>query len=119
MTPEEPNIAQLVGAARRVAAALSVEPPPDAALEEFVRELLFGSRELWPVLREHLITEIELRDALLARTATFLCRHGGIREPSSERWCTRELQLAYEEALFGREATRTKWDHDVEASVKG
>ena len=113
-----PDLPQLVRVARNVAAAMHVTPPPDGTLEPFLHELLFGERDLWAAWRSGIITEVELRNAMLARVATFLCAEAGVREPSAELWATAELERAMELGLYRRAAMRTAWDDEVEAKQR-
>ncbi len=106
MDARTPDIEQLVAAALDVALAMHGERPPDDELETLLRDLLFGERDLWKAVREGLITELELRDALLARTASRISYLLCVDEPSADLWVTRDLERAFEIALFGREAQR-------------
>lgn len=80
---------------------------PDAnAARAFLEHVLHapqaqGGRDLWGCHADGLITATELRDALLARLATWLSHANGVAEPSSDRWLSRELETLVERALFG------------------
>jgi hypothetical protein len=109
---DPPDMARLIHVAKLVGAALPAEAPADDDIEQFLRDLLYGKREAWSCQREGLITELELRDLLLAHLATFLSRRGGIPEPDAGLWCSAAISLAMEQALYGRAAHRHLVDGD-------
>jgi hypothetical protein len=104
-----PSLDDLVACGVRVANAMG-QPQPDASrAAAFFKEILFdeGNRELWACLKAGLITETEIRDATMARFATWLSDSNSVEEPSSDTWSTREIERSFELALLGRPARST------------
>jgi hypothetical protein len=85
------------------------QPEPEATRAvAFFEEILVekGGRELWAWLREGLITETEIRDATIARFATWLSDSNGVKEPSFDAWASPEIERCFEVALLGRPAKK-------------
>lgn len=113
--PAEPDLERLASCVDRVAAAMGQSAAGRAQTRAFLETLLFtskpdGGKEIWPCLRDGLITEIEARDLVMAHCATWLSSCNGLAEPSSDEWGSEELQAAFEDALFGRRADLAVWD---------
>jgi hypothetical protein len=101
-----PSLVDLAACGVHVAKAMG-QPEPDAArAAAFFQEILFeqSGRELWACLREGLITEAEIRDATMARFATWLSDANGMKEPPSDTWANAEIERCFEIALLGRPA---------------
>jgi hypothetical protein len=101
-----PNLVKLAACGARVAKAMRQPEPEEARAVAFFEEILLrkDGRELWTCLKEGLITETEIRDATIARFATWLCQVNGVKEPSSETWASPEIERCFEQALLGRPA---------------
>ena len=80
-----PDIPRLVAIGQRMAVTYLGATVETAAVEAFLRDVLFGERELWPGWEEGLITNEELASAVADRTATFLSRHTGRDWPATAR----------------------------------
>ena len=109
---DSPDIDALVACSDRVAEAMSQPKPAAAGARTFFMETLHkaqdqGGRDLWGCFVDGLITECELRDGTMARCATWLSHLNSMSdsEPSTETWCSSEIERDFELALFGRPVT--------------
>ena len=107
MTSEHPDINELVSCAGLAARAMGRADADEGTLTRLLADLLHkpqgeGGREIWNCYASGLITAIELRNVIIARLATWLADRGGAEEPSSEMWCTAQLERAFDRALFPR-----------------
>jgi hypothetical protein len=103
---ERPNLERLVDAALAIAVAIGYHEPDRAQTARSLESLLYksqqeGGRELWGCYIARLITQTELRDALIARLSIELAHLDGIEEPNATQWLSRELGHSFEAALFG------------------
>jgi hypothetical protein len=101
-----PDLAELAACGVLVATAMHQREPEAARAAAFFKEILLekGGRELWAGLEEGLITETEIRDATMARFATWLSASNGVKEPSSDTWSSPDIERCFEIALLGRPA---------------
>lgn len=88
-------------------------PIPDQQVAEFLEDLLFKSqandgRDAWACLAAELITPEELRNAVLARLATWISHLNGIDEPSSDTWSTREIERTFDNAFYVADDAATR-----------
>ena len=110
-TPSPPSFETLLACGRRIASALALPEPQPESTRAFFDMILFrpqrqGGRELWPAFALGIITDSELRSAVLARFATWLSNEKDVREPSCDIWGSAQLEADVDAALFGRPATR-------------
>jgi hypothetical protein len=104
-----PDMTALLAATARVAAAMGHPPADEARARRFLQGVLYpdeGGRDLWGCLMAGLCTEIEVRDALMARVATWLSYENDAREPPCDQWGSPEIERDFESALYGRPADR-------------
>jgi len=103
---ERPNLERLVDAALAMAVGIGYHEADRAQIARFLESLLYksqqeGGRELWGCYIARLITQTELRDALIARLSTELAHLDEVEEPHATPWVSRELEHSFEAALFG------------------
>jgi|SRR6478752_2790645 len=103
---ERPNLERLVDAALAMALAIGYHEPDRVRTARCLESLLYksqqeGGRELWGCYLDRLITQTELRDALIARLSTELAHLYGVEEPNATQWLSRELERSFDAALFG------------------
>jgi hypothetical protein len=101
-----PDLEALADCAILVAKAMNQPAPERARAIAFFDEILHGERDLWGCHVDGLITEAELRNATMARCATWLSYENGVDEPGSDRWASPEIDRAFERALLGRSIDR-------------
>jgi hypothetical protein len=124
VTFESPDFDELVSCAALAARAMGLAETDGGTLTRLMAELLHepereGGRELWNCYASGLITAIEVRNVIIARLATWLANRRGVEEPSSEMWCTAQLERAFDRALFprsyGADAARREVSSALEA----
>ena len=106
-----PDLDSLVMCGERTAGAMRQHAGNRDRTVAFFRHLLHGDqaeggKDVWECLRLGLITEIEVRDVVMAHFATWLSRENRVPEPSSDTWSSPALEHLFELALFGRPANR-------------
>ena len=109
MVPVTPNLDALVGAGAQVARAMGQAEPHKGRALEFFRDVLHRrqeerGRDVWGCFVAGLITEVEARNVVMARFATWLSHENGVQEPSSETWNSPGLERSFELAILGRPA---------------
>jgi hypothetical protein len=97
-----PDLQALADCGALVSKAMNQSAPERTRTIAFFEKILHKDRDLWGCLVEGLITEAELRDATIARFATWLSHTNGVHEPSSDRWGSSEIEHCFELALLGR-----------------
>jgi len=102
-----PDLEALADCGALVAKAMNQSEPAPARAIVFFDEILHKERDLWRCLVEGLITEVELRDATIARCATWRSATNGFHEPSYDRWGSEEIERCFELALLGRPINRS------------
>jgi hypothetical protein len=103
--PADGIIDRLVSTAFVQADAMEVPRPTPSLLRGFLFRLLYQpqrlrGKEAWDSYSAGLITATELRNLVMAHLATWLSDLASTPEPSSTQWTTRELEEAFELALF-------------------
>ena len=108
---EAPDTADLVRAMDQLAHAMNCQPMGSDVAESLIAHVLFdkqlhgrNGRNAWASLQCGIITELELRNLLMAHCATSTAQVNDIHEPASDTYLTRDIGLAFEIALLGREA---------------
>ena len=66
--------------------------------------------KLWRKSAHALMTERELRNALIALSATSLSHWNNVAKPTNDEYASQGLCLEFDDALFGREAHRHEID---------
>ena len=106
-----PDIKLLVSAMEELARAMKCQPLASDYAEEFLDYMLYD-RELfglkgrngWSAFVRGVITELELRNLLMAHCANTTAKLSNVDEPGCNTYDTRKLGLAFEIGLYGREA---------------
>ncbi len=95
----------------QLASAMECEPLPKDEAIHLLEHLLFHrerhgrkGRARWPLVVRGIITELELRNQLMAHSTTELAHHNNVDHPEHFAGDFRELGLAFEMGLYGREA---------------
>lgn len=104
-----PDLDALVAAGAQLARAIGQLVPSNGRALEFFHDVLHraqdqGGRDVWGCFAAGLITEVEARDVVMARFATWLSYENGVKEPSSETWNSPDLERCFEQAILGRPA---------------
>jgi hypothetical protein len=99
-----PDIEALIRCGNRVADEIKQPRPEENQARVFFLETLHktqaqGGRDLWGCFAAGLITETELRDATMARYATWLSHINGTSEPAWQG--SPAIHACFERALFG------------------
>ncbi len=94
-----------------ITATGSLGVPCRQRAEAFIHSLLHedadqGGKNVWAGFAAGLITEVEVRDVVMANMATWLAHENDAREPAGDRWVTADIELEFERALLGRPARR-------------
>lgn len=106
---QRPDIDALVRCAERFAALLSREPAPEAEVRRVLEDILFH-RESWEAAREHLLTEAELINLVLAHLHTLLIESARVpsaSEPGPEPWEDPALRDCIRQSLSLREPNQS------------
>jgi hypothetical protein len=104
VTRPVPNRERILDCARRLARELHRIEPPEAELCERIEHVLWGRKQAWACLEDGIITEVELRDLLLAHL-DYECAHLSNRSWGElDEAGKRSLVEALDETLFGRPA---------------
>lgn len=104
MSRPAPHRERILDCARRLARELHRIEPPETDLRERIEHVLWGRKQAWACLEDGIITEVELRDLLIAHL-DYECAHlsnrgwGELDEAGK-----RSLIEALDEILFGRPA---------------
>lgn len=95
MNPYErlPDLTLLVACGVHAAKAMGQREADEAKTRVFFEDILHGNqrqgrRDIWGCLTEGLITEVEARNGVMARFATWLSCENKMREPSASVWCS-------------------------------
>lgn len=98
-----PNPEQLLDCARQLARLHGIEPP-EAELIERIDHVLWGRKLAWSCLEDGIITELELRDLLLAHL-DYECAHvSGRAWADLDEAGKQAIVDALDQVLFGRPA---------------
>lgn len=107
MTPPRsgPNLPALLAAARLLAESVELPAPDAAAISEFVGKLLFtapaqGGHDMWWAYDNGIIDAAELRNALMARLATWFSTLSEMPHPWTTQHVPQDVQQAFDAALF-------------------
>ncbi|HLT36485.1 MAG TPA: hypothetical protein VK034_09365 [Enhygromyxa sp.] len=99
-----PNPERLLDCARRLARELHGIEPPETDLCERIDHVLWGRKQAWVCLEDGIITEVELRDLLLAHL-DYECAHvSGRAWGAFDEAAKQAIVDALDQTLFGRPA---------------
>jgi hypothetical protein len=99
-----PDSAAILECAARLARELHGIEPPEAELRERLDYVLWGTKQAWACLVDGLITEVELRDLLLAHF-DYECAHiSGLAWGDFDDDRRHMIVEALDQVLFGRPA---------------
>lgn len=106
---KRPEILRLISCTVLLADAIGQERPPEDIARTFLTELLHmpqseGGKDVWGCLVAGLISEIEVRNLIMAHCSTWLSHLNGCEEPGTHTYDSVKVSAAYELALFGRPA---------------
>jgi len=107
--PSEHNT-PLVLCVARMADTMSLRAPAPEPTQAFLSRLLYvnasrdGGKEFWPCFVAGLITETELCSAVMDHAATWIADTNGVVQPGYGTFGSRDLELAFDLAFFGRPA---------------
>ena len=71
-------------------------------LNSLINYVLYNEKDGWAAYKLDIITERELRNLLMAHSATRISQSNNICEPNCSTYVTKELCDNFEYALFGR-----------------
>jgi hypothetical protein len=99
-----PHRERILDCARRLAQELHRVEPPEAELRERIEHVLWGRKQAWACLEDGIITELELRDLLLAHL-DYECAHlSGRGWDELDAIAKQAIVEALDQILFGRPA---------------
>jgi hypothetical protein len=93
-----------------MADAMSLRAPPPEATQAFLTRLLYvnaprdGGKDFWPCFVAGLITETEIRGAVMDHATTWIADTNGVIQPGYDTFGSPDLELAFDLAFFGRAA---------------
>lgn len=106
-----PDMMRLTMAARALAAAMAQARPNERSLQVYLEAMLYtaqghGGHDTWACLLDGLITEVETRNLVMARCATWMSDENCCREYPVDEWLApmTNISSAFDLALFGRAA---------------
>jgi hypothetical protein len=105
------RLSAVAGWVERAAEAMQLPKPDSGLVDAFLWNVLYtdqsaGGEDVWGALTAGLVSEMEARDVVGARVATWLSDINSVAEPSYDEWGTPELDAALEVAMLGRPASR-------------
>ncbi len=111
----QPVLKNIVLSMNLLAEAMDMKPLPVEKAEMLLKHILFNApwngvegKEGWYSSQENLITEYELRDLILAHSATKISHFNNKNEPNCDEYSSKQLISSFEKALFGRPANKLK-----------
>jgi hypothetical protein len=104
-----PNLEELIECINLMAGNMSFEILPKKELLGLINHVLFdehigqvSGKEAWACLMDNLITERELRNLMMAHSATKLAGFNKKDEPFLSSYLTEDLCHKFDKALFGK-----------------
>ncbi|WP_419832588.1 hypothetical protein [Endozoicomonas atrinae] len=105
----EPNKERVRKCVDLMAHAMGLNPLPEDKSNLLIKHVLFDAeyegiegKNGWGAFTSSLITERELRNLLMAHSATKIANYNKVREPGTPDHISKELCNGFELALFGR-----------------
>ena len=113
----EPDKKELRNCIRLLAISMKFKPLPEERASQLIDHVLFKGeydgvkgKDGWICFSEGIITEREIRNLLLAHSASKIAGHNNKTEPNCTEYCTKELCQKFELALLSKIVVPTAFD---------
>ena len=114
---QEPDKNKLKDCIDAMALAMKMEPLPNDLCFKLIDHVLYNQdydgiegKNGWQCFKQKLLTEREIRNLLMAHSATKIARFNKIKEPGCDTYTSMKLCQGFEVALIGRHVNPTKID---------
>lgn len=114
---DKPSVKELIEFVNTMAIAMNLNQMSLAGAEKLINHILFNEvwngfkgKEVWKCFENSLITERELRNLLIAHSATKISAFNKVNESSLATYNSKDLCYRFERALFGKLVVPLKTD---------